>query len=53
MKLIATDTHSIADVRSGGFVYVDKTAIVKILVGVAFDAEMRNLSDRKIEAVIE
>ena len=70
MEKIATDTYSFSDVRKGGFVYVDKTAILKTLAdgsigkqffvarprrfgkslaGVAFDSEMRNLSDRRIE----
>ena len=31
MEKIATDTYSFADIRKGGFVYVDKTAILKIL----------------------
>ena len=31
MEKIATDTFSFADVREGGFVYVDKTAILKTL----------------------
>ena len=31
MEKIATDTYSFADIREGGFVYVDKTAILKIL----------------------
>ena len=31
MEKIATDTYSFADVREGGFVYVDKTAILKTL----------------------
>ena len=31
MEKIATDTYSFADIRKGGFAYVDKTAILKIL----------------------
>ena len=31
MERIATDTYSFADIRNGGFVYVDKTAILKTL----------------------
>ena len=31
MEKIATDTYSFADIRKGGFVYVDKTAILKLL----------------------
>ena len=31
MEKIATDTYSFADIRQGGFVYVDKTAILKTL----------------------
>ena len=31
MEKIATDTYSFADIRQGGFVYVDKTAILKQL----------------------
>ena len=31
MEKIATDTYSFADIREGGFVYVDKTAILKPL----------------------
>ena len=31
MEKIATDTYSFADIRRGGFVYVDKTAILKTL----------------------
>ncbi|MBO7684131.1 MAG: ATP-binding protein [Kiritimatiellae bacterium] len=31
MERIATDTYSFADIREGGFVYVDKTAIMKTL----------------------
>ena len=31
MEKIATDTYSFADIRNGGFVYVDKTAILKTL----------------------
>ena len=31
MERIATDTYSFADLRNGGFVYVDKTAILKVL----------------------
>ena len=31
MERIATDTYSFADLRNGGFVYVDKTAILKTL----------------------
>ncbi len=31
MEKIATDTYSFEDVREGGFVYVDKTAILKTL----------------------
>ena len=31
MEKIATDTYSFADLRNGGFVYVDKTAILKTL----------------------
>ena len=31
MEKIATDTYSFADIREGGFVYVDKTAILKTL----------------------
>ncbi len=31
MEKIATDTYSFADIREGGFVYVDKTAIMKTL----------------------
>lgn len=45
MAKIATDTYSFSDIRNGSFVYVDKTVT---LAGVAFDSEMRNLSDRKI-----
>ena len=45
MEKIATDTYSFSDIRNGSFVYVDKTVT---LAGVAFDSEMRNLSDRKI-----
>jgi len=57
MERIATDTLSFADLRQGGFVYVDKTGLLLPLadgsvgvplVGAAFDAEMRNLADRKI-----
>ena len=32
MERIATDTYSFADIRHGGFVYVDKTANMKTLV---------------------
>ena len=32
MEKIATDTYSIRDLREGGFVYVDKTAVLKPLV---------------------
>ena len=70
MKRIATDTYSFERIREDGFVYVDKTSILKTLAdgsigtqffitrprrfgkslaGVAFDAEKRNLSDRKVE----
>lgn len=49
MEKIATDTYSFERIREGGSVYVDKTAILKTLAGVAFDAEMRNPSDRKTE----
>jgi len=31
MEKIATDTYSFADIRQGGFVYVDKTAVLKQL----------------------
>ncbi len=31
MEKIATDTYSFVDIRQGGFVYVDKTAILKTL----------------------
>jgi hypothetical protein len=31
MEKIATDTYSFADIRKGGFVYIDKTAILKLL----------------------
>ena len=31
MERIATDTYSFPDIRNGGFVYVDKTAILKLL----------------------
>ena len=31
MEKIATDTYSFEDIRRGGFVYVDKTAILKLL----------------------
>ena len=31
MEKIATDTYSFVDIRKGGFVYVDKTATLKIL----------------------
>ena len=31
VEKIATDTYSFEDVRAGGFVYVDKTAILKTL----------------------
>ncbi len=31
MEKIATDTYSFSDIREGGFVYVDKTAILKTL----------------------
>ena len=31
MEKIATDTYSFERVREGGFVYVDKTAILKLL----------------------
>ena len=31
MEKIATDTYSFSDIRNGGFVYVDKTAILKTL----------------------
>ena len=31
MEKIATDTYSFSDIRKGGFVYVDKTAILKTL----------------------
>ena len=31
MEKIATDTYSFSDIRNGGFVYVDKTAILKLL----------------------
>ena len=31
MEKIATDTYSFSDIRQGGFVYVDKTAILKPL----------------------
>jgi len=31
MERIATDTYSFEDIRQGGFVYVDKTAILKPL----------------------
>ena len=31
MEKIATDTYSFERVREGGFVYVDKTAILKTL----------------------
>ena len=31
MERIATDTYSFTDIRNGGFVYVDKTAILKTL----------------------
>ena len=31
MERIATDTYSFADIREGGFVYVDKTAILRVL----------------------
>ena len=31
MERIATDTYSFADIRKSGFVYVDKTGILKIL----------------------
>ena len=29
MEKIATDTYSFTDIRQGGFVYVDKTAVLK------------------------
>ena len=31
MERIAADTHSFSNIRKGGFVYVDKTAILKTL----------------------
>ena len=31
MEKIATDTYSFSDIRKGGFVYVDKTAILKTI----------------------
>jgi hypothetical protein len=31
MERIATDTYSFADIRKSGFVYVDKTAVLKLL----------------------
>ena len=31
MEKIATDTYSFSDIREGGFVYVDKTAVLKTL----------------------
>ncbi len=31
MEKIATDTYSFSDIRNGGFVYVDKTATLKLL----------------------
>ena len=40
MEKIATDTYSFERIRAGKKV---------TLAGVAFDAEMRNLSDRQIE----
>ena len=53
MTKIATDTYSFDKLRSGGYRYVDKTGEMLPLVdgsaGVAFDAEMRNLSDRRSE----
>ena len=49
----ATDIYTFENLRKGQYTYVDKTAILKTLAGVAFDSDMRNLSDRKIEVAAE
>lgn len=44
MEKIATDTYSFERIREGGFVYVDKTAILKTL---ADESSKSSQSDRR------
>ena len=39
MEKIATDTYSFERIREGGFVYVDKTAIMKTLADGSFGTQ--------------
>jgi len=45
MEKIATDTYSFERIREGGFVYVDKTAIMKTLAAGNPDGKMVLLVD--------